>query len=286
MNENAFLSVLQTWPEYYTDPDEGLGTTYERFILHRYFRLIQSRFAIESVLEAPSFGMTGISGINSLWWSKNNITPVVLDDNPERIRQTEQVWKSIPLAVDLQRQDDWEQLPFEDQTFDLSWNFASLWFVAQPEKFARELQRITRKVIFICVPNIYGIGYRLRKRFNEIPRGMYAENIHPKRIKTLFTATGWSLWKSGYFDIPPWPDIAMKKEELFSKIGLGFLVNKKKDAVATARTCVVDYFNGTRPQLESEILKYAFLEGMPFPLKQVWAHHRYFIFTKTKIFQS
>ncbi len=278
---NDFLSVLNTWPEYFENMHEGLGTTYERFILHRYFKRMRDEYKIESVLEAPSFGMTGVSGINSLWWAAQGIRPTVLDDNEQRIAQSQQVWDAIPLPVDLKLQKDWTQLPFEQNTFDLSWNFASLWFAADTESFAKELDRVTKKVIFICVPNIHGIGYKLRKRYNEIPSELRLDNIHPKNIKTMFNKLGWQTWKSGYLDIPPWPDIAMKKEDLFPKIGLGFLLKKNNASEAVERTCIVDYFNGTRPALEEEILKYAFMEKAPSPIKQVWAHHRWFIFTKT-----
>ena len=34
---STLLSILDTWPTYFENMDEGLGTTYERFILHRYF---------------------------------------------------------------------------------------------------------------------------------------------------------------------------------------------------------------------------------------------------------
>ncbi len=277
-NENSFLSVLHTWPEYFKNMDEGLGTTYERFILHRYFKRIKNEFAVQSVLEAPSFGMTGVSGINSLWWAQQGVTPVVLDSDAQRIELSKKVWASIPLSVDMRQHDQWDHLPFDDLTFDLSWNFASLWFVQDPETFVRELTRVTAKVIFICVPNIYGIGYRFRKHYNATPEDLYPDNIHPDTIKNLFNGQGWKSMESGYLDIPPWPDIAMKKEDLFPKIGLGFLLNKTDKEEAVQRTCIVDYFNGSRPELEDDILKYAFLEKIPFPVKQVWAHHRWFMF--------
>lgn len=277
---NDFLSVLNTWPDYFENMDEGLGTTYERFILHRYFRLIKDTFGIRSVLEAPSFGMTGVSGINSLWWANEGITPVVVDNDPGRIKKSEQVWNSIPLKVQFEHQPEWNQLPFENKTFDFSWNFASLWFVPQPQLFVKELDRVTKKVIFICVPNVHGIGYKLRKRYNQVPSGMYVDNIQPKKIISQFSALGWKSCKSGYLDIPPWPDIAMKKEDLFPKIGLGFLLKKQDSKSTPERTCIVDFFNGDRPTLEAEILKYSLLERSPFPIKQVWAHHRYFIFVK------
>ena len=283
MNQKGsdFLSVLNTWPEYFENMHEGLGTTYERFILHRYFKMIMNEFGIKSVLEAPSFGMTGVSGINSLWWSAQGITPTVLDDDAKRISQAQQVWDSIPLPVDLKLQKDWKELPFEQGAFDLSWNFASLWFAANAESFAKELSRVTKKVLFICVPNIHGIGYKLRRKYNVVPAELHLENVHPKNIKNLFNNLGWQTRKSGYLDIPPWPDIAMKKEDLFPKIGLGFLLKSCDLPEETERTCIVDYFNGSKPELEEEILKYAFMEKVPSPIKQVWAHHRWFIFSKS-----
>ncbi len=283
MNQKGsdFLSVLNTWPEYFENMHEGLGTTYERFILHRYFKMIMNEFGIKSVLEAPSFGMTGVSGINSLWWSAQGIKPTVLDDDAKRISQAQQVWDSIPLPVDLKLQKDWKELPFEQGAFDLSWNFASLWFAADKESFARELSRVTKKVLFICVPNIHGIGYKLRWKYNVVPTELHLENVHPKNIKNLFNNLGWQTRKSGYLDIPPWPDIAMKKEDLFPKIGLGFLLKSSDLPKETECTCIVDYFNGSKPELEEEILKYAFMEKAPSPVKQVWAHHRWFIFSKS-----
>ena len=88
----------------------------------------------------------------------------------------------------------------------------------------------------------------------------------------------WKLVEDGYFDVPPWPDIAMKKEELLEKIGLSWLA-RKYERTAAERWCILDYYNGRNKSLEKDILKYSYLEDIPQPLKRMWAHHRYFIFT-------
>lgn len=277
----AFLSIVDSWQKYFVNMDEGLGSTYERFILHRFFREIKETFGIQSVLEAPSFGMTGVSGINSLWWAKEGTRPVVLDNDKQRIEKSKTVWNSIPLPVDMKYVEDFHHLPFGNKAYDMSWNFASLWFVANLESFLTELDRVTQKVIFICVPNRLGIGYGLRSLFNRrLPPDFYKQNIPAKRITELLKNRFWKVWKAGYFDIPPWPDIAMKKEDMLAKAGLGFLLKKNETAGVEQRISIVDYFNGTRPDLEKHILKYDFMEKAPFPVKQLWAHHRYFIFVK------
>ncbi len=279
---SAFLTVLHDWESYFQTLDEGLGTTYERFILHRYFRKLRDYYAIERVLEAPSFGMTGISGINSLWWAKMGAHTVVVDDHRRRSERAAEMWRTLKLNARFCITNTFEQLPFEDQSFDLSWNFAALWFVSDLRAFANELQRLTQKVIFICVPNTNGLGYKLRWWFSQKPaEGFYPEHIKPRQILRTFGDKDWRLSEKGYLDIPPWPDIAMKKEDLLDKLGLGFLLKKAtRQPDSISRTTIFDYFNGRRPNMESEILKYAVLENAPFPVKQLWGHHRYYIFTK------
>ncbi len=277
-----FLSIIDRWPEYFENMDEGLGTTYERFILHRYFSRIRELHDINSVLEAPSFGMTGVSGINSLWWANEGVRPVVLDNNRERIDLAKKVWDSIPLPVDLKYNESWDHLPFGNKSFDLSWNFAGLWFVDDLEKFLAEMSRITQKIIFICVPNRIGLGYQLRSVFSKKAEENFNEShIRPQNIRPILKRLNWKVLWEGFLDIPPWPDIAMKKEDLFRKTGLNFLIRQTAESEENnQRTCIVDYFNGSNPRLEKDILKYDYLEKAPAPIKQLWGHHRYFIFVK------
>jgi hypothetical protein len=59
-----------TWKNYFKDFHEGMGTTYERFVLHGIFEKIRNEFGVETVLEGPVLGITGISGINSMGWPR------------------------------------------------------------------------------------------------------------------------------------------------------------------------------------------------------------------------
>lgn len=280
--KSDFLSILHTWPEYFQTYDEGLGTTYERFILHRYFERIRKDYAVKSLIEVPSFGMTGVSGINSLWWAKNGVTPVVIDIDSRRIRMAEGVWHNLDLDAKFHKVERFHNLPFDDKIFDMAWNFASLWFVSDMEAFLKELDRLVKKVIFICVPNQNGLGYKMRKLFNrQAIEDFYPQNCNPKNFLPYLNNLGWQLREKGYLDIPPWPDIAMKKEDLFKKIGLGFLLKDKAQKESKGqRTFIGDYFSGKNTGLDKEILKYDILENVPSPIKQLWGHHRYFIFSK------
>ena len=46
-NKPIFLEIINTWQSYYDHFDEGLGTTYERFILHRYFEHLRDKYKDE-----------------------------------------------------------------------------------------------------------------------------------------------------------------------------------------------------------------------------------------------
>jgi SAM-dependent methyltransferase len=265
------------WKQYFEDFYEGLGTTYERFILHRYFEKITGTYFIENVLEAPSFGMTGISGINSMWWSHHGIRVTIVDDNTERIDQIGKIWSAVGLHVDLVNQNsNYALLPFPDKCFDLSWNFAALHSVSDFLKFFTELIRITRKVIFICMPNEHNICRLIRS--GVCGSGFSKE--YSKRLRTLpsiIADLGWHIGEQGYLDVPPWPDIAMKKEDFLRKLGLYWSAKTLEDTKEN-RYPVLDYFNGKDPALEKRILKWSFLENSPRIFKKFWAHHQYFIF--------
>ena len=55
------------------DFNEGLGTVYERFRLNHFFDRLLDTYAINTVLEFPIYGMTGLTGINEtkLTFSEN-----------------------------------------------------------------------------------------------------------------------------------------------------------------------------------------------------------------------
>ncbi|HQU73808.1 MAG TPA: methyltransferase domain-containing protein [Calditrichia bacterium] len=280
---NGFLPIIDTWPEYFENPYEGLGTTYERVLLHAIFEKIDRAYNIQSVLETPSFGMTGISGINSLWWGKHQKEIYLVDDNEARLDKIKKVWASlgfpfIPVLNNI------NQVPLEDDSVDLTWNFASLWFLQDLDYFAEQVKRVTRKVILISVPNHLGMGFLIRRGAARQLSQLNLQYCKPRVVRKAFEGQGWVLWDKGIFDVPPWPDIPMKKEDLFKRLGIEFLLKylPQADDNSNGETpeSILDYFSGKNPNLDKEILKYGIIEKAPRPFSTFWGHHRYFIFVK------
>lgn len=264
--------ITNNWHRYFEGCGEGLGTTYERFVLHRYFQKLRKAYSIGTVLEFPSFGMTGISGINSMWWACTGANVTVIDDLVERLGMVKKVWEAASLAASFVCcGHEFPSLPFRDDGFDMSWNFASLPLVPEVTFLLKEITRVTKKVIFIVIPNTASIAAFLGPYWGGNCR------INPIGLVDEMSSLHWSVEERGFFDVPPWPDIAMKKEDLLRRIGFSGLADRL-EARSHSSNCIVDYFMGLRPNMERELLKYSFFENIPNFLKRFWAHHQYFVF--------
>jgi hypothetical protein len=271
------MTTTNNWRQYFLNPDEGFGTTYERFVLHRYFAWLKGRYEIYSVLEAPSFGMTGVSGINSLWWAWQRAKVTVVDQCLERMEAIQKVWRQVGLAAHLVCQSPASSLlPFSDRSFDMSWNFAALWHVKDGGTYLSELARVTKTALFVCVPNQQNIFWALRPHDAS---DFDLDNIRTDWIIPSLAAHGWRLVETGLFDVPPFPDIAMKKEDFLRRMGLGRLA-KWMEAKEGEGICILDYFTGRSPAMERQIMKFGLLERSPAWFKRLWAHHRFLLFEK------
>ena len=277
MTKTATITISNCWEDYFRKHDEGLGTTYERFILHNYFSRLKDRFDIHTVLEAPSFGMTGVSGINSLWWAAQGAKVTIVDQDLPRLEAIEKVWREASLAAEFLYQPPTSaELPLADCSFDMAWNFAALWHVKDGEKYLSELSRVTRKVLFVCVPNKQNVCWVLRPHNSE---EYELKHINTDWILSCLAPRGWRLVETGFFDVPPWPDIAMKKENMLKMVGLGRLA-KSMDSGNSKGLCILDYFSGQSPTMGKDILRYGFMEQSPNWLKKRWAHHRFLVLEK------
>ena len=61
------------WKRWMTDYNEGLGLVYERFVLNDLLERLRRRYNVANVLEAPIYGMAGVSGINSVELARSRL---------------------------------------------------------------------------------------------------------------------------------------------------------------------------------------------------------------------
>ncbi|MGC8838711.1 MAG: class I SAM-dependent methyltransferase [Anaerolineae bacterium] len=269
------------WKRYLTDYNEGLGLVYERFVLNEFLEGLQRRFGLHEVLEAPLYGMAGVSGINSVRLAQLGCRVTLVDDEPERAEGVRRLWAELGLPVEVLLHRDWTHLPFAKGQFDLCWQWAGLWYLPDPAGLIRELARVCRRVLFLAMPNRWQVGYWLRKHVVDRPffQHVREEWTDMSRIHQVVEASGFRVVEQGVLDVPPWPDTVMPAAELLRRLGIRSRRLEERFSGDSWTWSTMAYYLGEQPDLRERVMRYAFLERMrlPWQVKAVWAHHRYLL---------
>ncbi len=271
----------ERWRKYLTDYNEGLGLVYERLALNDFLEALRVRHQIESVLEAPLYGMAGVSGINSVLLARSGARVTLVDDNAERLAGVERIWDELGLRATFTLLQPITELPFENKSFDLAWNWAALWYLPDPEKLIGEMVRVSRRLIFIAMPNRAQVGYLLRKYVLEQDFVRYVDETwaNIQRVKNILRDWDCEIIDQGVLDVPPWPDTVMPATEVLKRLGIQSKQMQARFQGDDWQWSSMDYYLGKKPELKAQMERYAFLERAPLPwqIKSVWAHHRYIV---------
>jgi hypothetical protein len=281
-----------TWQRYLTDYNEGLGLVYERFVLNDFLLALREKHGIESVLEAPLFGMAGVSGINSVALAQAGARVTLLDEHAERLAAVERIWRELNLPAHFVHHVDWGHLPFPDDSFDLAWNWAALWHLSdgspegahRPEALLSELVRVSRRVVFVAMPNRVQVGYLLRKYLLERE---FVNDVDERwadigRVRRVLGSAGLRIVDQGVLDVPPWPDTVMPATEVLKRLGIRSQRLQGQFSGDSWQWSTMAYYLGQQPDLYERVTRHAWLDRAPLPwrIKAVWAHHRYVVGVK------
>ena len=273
-----------TWERYLTDYNEGLGLVYERFVLNDFLDDLRQRYAIRSVLEAPLYGMAGVSGINDVVFARRGVDVTMVDDTPVRLEGVQRIWdEDLRLRANLVciEPDQWGALPFADNSFDFTWEWAGLWYINDAAGLLRELVRTSRNLVFVAMPNNIQVGYWMRKLV--IDREFFAQHDEGwtdiGRIRRILEGAGVEIIDQGVLDVPPWPDTVMPANEVLQRLGIRSRQLEEQFTGDGWQWSTMAYYLGDEPDLYERVMKYAWLDQAPLPwqVKSVWAHHRYLL---------
>lgn len=274
----------QTWRRYLTDYNEGLGLVYERLVLNDFLTGLAQAHGLQTVLEAPLYGMAGVSGINSVALAREGLDVTLMDDNPERLEGVRRIWcEDLRLPVQLVRISNaaWSRLPFPDNSFDLAWEWAALWHIDDPAGLLRELARVSRDLVLVAMPNSLQVGYWMRKWLLE--REFFDDHdegwTSMARIKAVLRDAGLAIVDEGVLDVPPWPDTVMPAGEVLQRLGIRSQRLQEQFSGDGWQWSTMAYYMGDEPDLRQRVMRYAWLDhaGLPWQVKAVWAHHRYVV---------
>ena len=276
------IPIINDWEKFFSNPYEGLGSSYERIVLNDLLFQTVNNYNVHNVLESPSFGFTGIIGINLLNLADLGLNITLEDNDLHRLDLITDLWKKLGRNLNPVYNPDFHELNYPDKSFDMSFSFSALWFVPDLSHFLKELSRVTSQVIFISIPNRNGLGFKMQikdytpEKYPQIKLSY----IDSPSIIHILKKLDWYLVDSGYFDCPPWPDIGMTKEELLKKwfphLPISNIFKEQPDKESSS---ILDYYSGKDPDFAPRMRRYQWLEKTaPDAFKKVWAHHYYMIF--------
>ncbi|HOV16901.1 MAG TPA: methyltransferase domain-containing protein [Candidatus Cloacimonadota bacterium] len=274
------LPIISNWQSYFEHRNEGLGSSYERIILNKLLLKLKRRYDLQSILEAPIFGFTGLSGLNSYALSQAGCKVELLDHDVGRAELINSLLEELNSELTINLISSYLKLPYKDATFDLSWNFSALWFVEDLSAFLSEFTRVTKKAVLICVPNQTGLGFRWQRSSSKIPSDLvfHPEYVNPSLIKDTMKQIGWFLVKEDYIDCPPWPDIGMSKEKMLGKLFPQIKPFSEKETPKQPVN-ILNYYLGKEPDFADRMERLSYLErNAPDWFKKYWSHHRWMLF--------
>jgi SAM-dependent methyltransferase len=208
----------------------------------------------------------------------------LVDDQAERLAAVERIWGELDLCARFVHHAEWGKLPFPDGTYDLSWNWAALWYLDDPEALLRELVRASRRVVFVAMPNRVQVGYLLRKYLLERDFVNYVDESWADigRVRRVLENAGLQIVRQGVLDVPPWPDTVMPASEVLQRLGIKSRKLEGQFSGDSWQWSTMAYYLDQQPDLYDRVMRYAWLDraGIPWQVKAIWAHHRYLVGVK------
>lgn len=289
MNKPDAIKSLQ---QYYPLLSEGYGTEYERFALNKFAVKMVKKYNISTVLEMPANGVMGISGIKSLVFAKLGCDVTVSHPSQDFLDNARKIWDCFGLEAKFVKT-HWVNSIFDEDSFDLVWNFCVYEHFDNPEEVIREMLRVTKEYVFLEIQNVHNIGLPLHRLYHLIHNQPWDHgNMRQMKISTLkniFNILNAESTEIGATDMPPWPDINIGLKEMLARKNNKYKMeavpySELRPQVRTKdiSDVVRDINSFKTPKVKDEVVYrlfniwYYLIEGKtPFIFKRFFAHHPY-----------
>ncbi len=267
-----------------TEKDTGLGTSYERVAVARLLAALADRYTINKVLEGPTDGITGISGLNSVPLAQRGASVDLVLGDPEEVALAERAWQALGLRDRVViRAAHGDSLGVEPRSHDFVWNFNSLPQVASADALLDEMCEASSRFVMVFVSNTWNYGFPIHRLHHKVAGEEWSHGnisvMNTRAVASKLADRGFKVVERMLVDVPWWPDIDSPIEE----VAATFLPFLKKFVSGSKRleryTWTVDtlpYFDDERlGELLADIEKHFAIENTGFrPLKIFFAHHR------------
>jgi len=266
------------WHNYVDDPDEGLGTVYERFALRDVLQSAIDRTRATSVLHAPAFGMMGFPGLDAVFCARSGVRVGLLDHDAERLEAVRGQWMELGLEPEVHLVDGPDPATWPDrlpQRYDLVFSFAALWWFDDPWAVLAAQARWADKAVLCCVPN-KNVFMQLRAKLwhRELFRSELNERALDREAATVAAGNlGLQATGTGLFDIPPFPDTSVPIAKILRR-------GKASEGQPWVWS-ILPFLRGDDPTMEDRITRLASWERfVPGAVAPALAHHRWHLFER------
>ena len=295
MRKKEEIKKLQ---KYFSTFDEGYGTEYERYALDRFVSQMIDKYDITKVLEMPANGVMGIPGIKSLIFAELGCEVTVAHPSKDFLDGAKKIWDAFGLDANFAKS-NWINSKFNDNSFDLVWNFCVFEHFDDPKRVIREMLRITKKYIFIEIQNVFNPGYPIHRLHHFVRREPWDHGSPSKmklsRITNIIKELNATTVETGATDMPPWPDINIRLKEMVSKKTSDLILNEEPASKLRPAVTIKPMnriINDIQPvefSMKREIVLHLFdvwyrvVESKaPASVKKIFAHHPYVIAEKRR----
>ena len=278
------------WRGYVEDPDEGLGTVYERFALRDVLDSAVAQTGATSVLHAPLFGMMGFPGLDAVFLARRGVRVGLLDIDAERLEAVRAQWAELGLEPETHLVDgpDARTWPATlSEQYDLVFSFAALWWFDDPWAVLAAQARWAEKGVLSCVPN-RNVFMRMRARLwhKDLFERLNEEALDAGAQSTAAAGLGLRSVGTGLFDIPPFPDTSVP----LAKVVRALIPSRRKAVAAVPAErgeadegawawSILPHLKGDDDDMEARIARLTVLERhLPATIAPALAHHRYTLF--------
>lgn len=187
---------------------EVFGVTYDRYVLLKLQHIFTRKFSLQKVLEMPSHGAKAAGSLYSLGFGLAGCDVTLVNPEQEMMAGWERT--GISHRVNTKENVDVYHTGFDDNSFDMAWNFVTWTELSDPEKYLAEMIRVSGKYVFFVTCNNFQPGYPWHRLIHKVfgfpwTHGQVEYN-HITRVKKMFRDAGLKLREYGAIDTPGWPD--------------------------------------------------------------------------------
>jgi hypothetical protein len=263
-----------------TEYDTGLGTSYERLSIYSLTERLGRELSIQSSLEGPIDGITGINGINSIALARLGVRATVVLPDMNLIRYARRYYEAenCQSHVSFICSND---LVLHKQ-FDLVWNFNCLPQREDHEKVLEQMAGCSRKYIMVFTSNTRNYGFWIHRLHHVVEKELWYHGdiqiMNIRKISASLRRLGFRTIRKLFVDVPWWPDIDSPIEEVaasFLPFLKPFLKKSRRLEIYKYNHENFPYFNEERRHKLLKILSsHPKFESSLLPLKLFFAHHR------------